>query len=352
MKIHKQLPQLTTTQLEIVNGSLLGDGFLAGGRVNNNRNWIFGKSQSIFDKDGIDKEKYMKWHVKHFGSHAANLNKRDSYKKIKNTPNGIENVKSDIPSKSYAFCTFRHPIWTELSKKWYLRNNDELVIKNNKTVKIIPLDLKLTPLSVCIWFMDDGSLDAKNGNAVFCTHGFTWSECEFLVERLKRDVGINSWVRNDWRGYPMIFVGVSSHKDLIHLIKPHVDWDCFKYKLDDSYSKLPHVGENHSRTKLVEKDILEIIDLRKSGISVKEIAKTFKMTNAAVSMITSGDRWRHLKTDRIEIIRKPRISCDKKKLIVELSATGIMQKDIAEITGVNKTTVSRILGRENDQKIN
>lgn len=73
---------------------------------------------------------------------------------------------------------------------------------------------------------------------MFCTHGFTWDDCEFLVERLKQDVGIKSHVKIHNKKYPIIFVGFESQKDLINLIKPHIEWDCFKHKLDDSYVRL------------------------------------------------------------------------------------------------------------------
>lgn len=189
--------------------------------------------------------------------------------------------------------------------------------------------------------MDDGTLDAKNGNATFCTHGFTWQECEFLVERLKQDVGIDSRVRKDWRGYPMVFVGVKSHKDLINLIRPHVKWDCFKYKLDDNYNKIHQSGENHSQAKLTEEQAKEMIMRRRAGESVVKIAESFNTSKANVSLVTSGSSWKHL-NDGIKVKRKPRVTKEQNQQMVMLLGEGMSQKEIASKLNVNQSTVSRI----------
>lgn len=337
-----QLPPLTDVQLEIVNGSLLGDGSLH--RVNNtNWNWKFTKGQSVRDITGCDKRSYMDWHFRSLSPYSSKLARRTSNNKIVTTSEGVMSIKTGAAcSESYKFTTHCHPYWTDLAKKWYSWQDGKPVKKSNRIVKIVPTDLILTPLSVCVWFMDDGTLDAKNGNATFCTHGFTWEECEFLVQRLKRDVGIESHVRKDWRGYPMIFVGVRSHKDLINLIRPHVGWDCFKYKLDESYDKIHQAGENHSQAKLTEIRAREMISLRHEGKSVAELAEIFKVSKASVSMVTSGKHWHHL-GDRVEITKKPRVTAEQKNRVRELHNQGMMQKEIATQIGINQATVSRIL---------
>lgn len=341
MKKHLEMPELTNFQMEIVNGSLLGDASISGVR-NKNWNWKFTKGQSVSDHIGCDKQTYMNWHMKQLTPYSTKLSKRSVFVKIVNTPNGISNEISLEPYEKYEFTTHCHPCWTKLAKKWYLWENDKPVIKNGRTIKIVPNDLVLTPLTLCVWFMDDGSLDTKNGNATLCTHGFTWEECEFLVKRLNIDLGIVSWVRNESRGYPIIFIGVESFKSVVDLIKPYVAWDCFQYKLDSNYQKIHQSGEYHSQSKITEKDAKSIIGLRKAGISVKDIAKKFNLTSGAISQITSGARWSHL-NETCDIKKKPRVTKEQKQKIINLCH--LEQKDIANLVGVNQSTVSRILNK-------
>lgn len=313
----------TTRQNEILTGALLGDGSLYWSKANPEANSKFTFTQSLRDNEGISKYTYLGW----------------MFNELMPASNSVTNNEIN-----YTLVTYTDKIFSELEKKWYLRDENGFHINNNQgnRTKIVPSDLLLTPLTVCIWFMDDGALDAKNGNATFCTHGFTWEECEFLTERLKIDVNIECHVKKDWRNYPVIFVGVKSQKDLINLIKPHVAWDCFKYKLDDSYDKVHQSGENHSQAKLTDMRAREMITLRKAGKSIAQLAEIFKVSKSNVSLITSGERWTHLR-ESVSVAKKPRVTKNQIEQIVILAKQGRFQKDIANELNVNQSTVSRIL---------
>lgn len=345
MRKHLELPPLNSEQMEILNGSLLGDGcIVCYNKIKiKNRNGYFSKIQSCQDILSNDKKDYLDWHFKKLTPFSSRISLGENKNKILNTKNGIRNIKDKKTNYySYKYTTHAHPNFTDLARKWYLNDGNKFILKNNRRIKIVPKDLRLTSLSTCIWFMDDGTLDAKNGNATFCTHGFTFEECEFLSKRLYEDVGIKGYVRKDWRGYPIIFVGVESYKDLINLIKPHVEWECLKNKLNESYNKIHQIGENHSQSTLNELQVKEIIKLRLNKIPVKEIAKLFNVSEATVSMISSGARWGHLKCALI-VKKKPRVNNENKQKIIELSKLGISQKDIALQLDINQSTVSRIL---------
>jgi DNA-binding NarL/FixJ family response regulator len=340
------LPSLSNIQIEIINGSLLGDGSLSGVR-NKNWNWKFTKGQSQFDTKKISKKSYMDWHFKMLQPYSSKISKGTSKSKIVMKNNLIVNTKTNfIQSYKFSFTTKCNETWTNLSKKWYLWKDGKPFLKNNKIVKIIPKDLVLTPLSVCVWFMDDGYLDSKNGNAKFCTHGFTWEECEFLSKRLKKDLGIESYVKKDSRGYPIIFLGVKSHKKLIEIIEPYVEWDCFKYKIDKSYNKVHQIGQFHSLSKLTENEIKKMIEMRRNGVYIKDIAKKFKISESCVSFNTTGYRWGHLKENFIKVKNKPRVTKEKIERILELNKEGVSQGKIAKLFKLNQSTVSRILKRK------
>ena len=67
-------------------------------------------------------------------------------------------------------------VFKKIHEKWYLGNK-----------KIVPKDLKLTPLTLLIWFLDDGCICFANEKKLyvkFSTDGFTKEEVEFLVALL------------------------------------------------------------------------------------------------------------------------------------------------------------------------
>jgi hypothetical protein len=57
-----------------------------------------------------------------------------------------------------------------------------------------------------------------------------------------------------------------------------------------------NVGEKHGLAKLREYEVLEILSLRKQGLSQREIARRFAVDRSQVSRICQGLRWAHLQT--------------------------------------------------------
>ena len=125
---------MNNLQTEILIGSLLGDGTLRKKNRGFKDNCTFVKNQCKKDKDGNDKIDYMKWHFDSFSPYSSSI--------------GI--VKKRKAQNQYEFRTGANVVFTELEKKWYIPSD-------KKRIKIIPSDVKLTPLSLCVWFMDDGS---------------------------------------------------------------------------------------------------------------------------------------------------------------------------------------------------
>jgi len=50
-------------------------------------------------------------------------------------------------------------------------------------------------------------------------------------------------------------------------------------------------GEKHHNCKLTEKQILEIVELRKNGVSQKEVAKLYGVHKNHITRISCGTRW-------------------------------------------------------------
>jgi transcriptional regulator len=325
--------ELTKQQMEIIEGSLLGDGCIWTNFIT--PNCKFQKMQSQADNEGKDKFQYMNWHVKTMGDFACNIK-----------PSEV--IVDGKCYKRYTFTTHMHSMWNNIEKRWYRTN---LLEQRIKRIKIVPKDLVLTPLSVCVWHMDDGSSYAKDANITLETQGFTEEETLFLIEKLK-DLNIHStlkWAtRKDTLRKPRIYIGRKSYFDFIDMIKPYVEWDCFQYKLDTTtYSKKPHRGETHSRAKLTEKQVIEIIEMANRGVSRKETAKKMGVSPVNISMIVSGRHWGHIKMKRPQVKRINKLTAGQVNQVITLRKEGKLQSEIATILQIDQSTISRVLKRQN-----
>jgi len=323
---------LTQRQLEITNGSLLGDGTIW-------TNFIdplckFQMTQSKLDNGDYDKKSYMLWYISEFIDFGCSIRFKEY------AASGIvKQMYGDKIYQKYIFTTRCHELWNQIEKQWYIPRVHDYWRRR----KIVPVDLKLTPLTLCVWHMDDGSNETQEANITLNTQGFTLFEVDFLIERLKQDLNIKATKKKTKKEDQFrIYVGRNSYFDYIDLIKPHVQWDCFKYKIDDTtYNKVEQVGGNHSQAKLNEVDAQEIFSLREQGWLHREIANKFKVSQANITQILNGKRWAHL-NKCISPRTVKRISKDQKEQITIMLGKGISQKVIADELGVNQSTISRI----------
>ena len=200
-------PNITERQMEIIIGSLLGDGYIVKQQVGNCR---FGKKQRI------DRVEYIQWLHKELMPYSRKVTKEISSRPVRR--NGrIFHEKENGFLESCCLKTCNHPTFNKLRDKWY-----------NKKIKVIPSDIKLTPLSLAVWFCDDGTLNKNEYRAVLCTDSFNTDEIERLRELLfEFDIKCN--IYNSTKR-----LHIERKKDvdnLLDIIKPYITWDCFKYKI-------------------------------------------------------------------------------------------------------------------------
>jgi len=155
---------LTQEQKSIINGSILGDGYLR--IVPGRKNAFLEINHSITEKPYVD------W----------------KYQKLKNL------VKSPPKSRkgngeriAYRFFTQQHPEITEIYQKFYYEKK-----------KIIP-DLKLNPIMMAVWFMDDGSKSYRT--YYLNTQRFDYQSQRKLIQMLKEQYGIDSSLNRDKEYY-------------------------------------------------------------------------------------------------------------------------------------------------------
>ena len=300
-----------------------------------NWNWVIG--QSYLDHAGSSKESYIHFFVNELGGWTRCGKTVMRSKKAERIGEKLVNVKCDpYPTWRYESCN--HPVWTQLGKKWYA---SELV--NGRIKKIIPDEVKLTPLSLAIWYMDDGVNSPKDAQAKLCTNGFTEEEVAFLSEVMNRDLSIKS-VKCRVKKHKEQFVlriNRNHYFEFIEMIQAEAKWDCFKYKLDTSlYTKKENKGVNHGLSKLNDEQARSIYSLRQQGVPRKDVAAMFGVTEACVTQIATGQQWKHL--GHPEVRRQKKLTQENRKLAVELLGKGMKQHEVAKIVGTSQSSISRL----------
>lgn len=181
---------LTEEQKQIVVGCLLGDGTM---RIKTNA--LLEINHSVEQKVLVD---WVYTQLQEFVGTAPKARKGNG-KRI-----------------AYRFTTRSLPVFTTFYQQFFL---------NKK--KIIPTNLMLSPLTLAVWFMDDGN---KSRSSIYLnTQRFSLEEQALLQKLLLEQWGIEATLNKD-KCYWRIRIRVSSIEKFVSLIKPHLLPE-FQYKL-------------------------------------------------------------------------------------------------------------------------
>jgi len=181
---------LMDKQKAIIIGSLLGDGSMRC------------RANALLEVNHSIKQKaYVDW----------------KYKNLRNLVSSPPKARRGEGVRiAYRFTTKSLPVLTRFYRKFY---------KDGK--KIIPDNLKLNPLSLAVWFMDDGS---KSYRAVyFNTQQFDSDSLSKLIKLLKSGFDINARPNKD-KKYYRLRIAVESVVKLRKIINPYL-LPSLKYKL-------------------------------------------------------------------------------------------------------------------------
>ena len=180
---------LTERQKAIIVGCLLGDGAMRC------------KTNALLEiNHSIKQREYVEWKY-----------------------NELKEIVSTKPHKrfgnagriAYRFTTKSLPELTEIYRRFY-----------SGTKKIIPDNLKIHPLSLAVWFMDDG---CKSYRAIYLnTQKFSPIEQADLRSLLKQQFDIKATLNKD-KEYYRLRIAVSSVDKFIEIIKPYL-LPMFRYK--------------------------------------------------------------------------------------------------------------------------
>lgn len=84
--------------------------------------------------------------------------------------------------------------------------------------KVVPKSLRLNPLSLAVWFMDDGS--RSRSSVYFNTQQFSVENQDFLIKRLE-DLGLHGTLNKD-KSYYRIRLSTRCVKHFVDLVKPYI----------------------------------------------------------------------------------------------------------------------------------
>ena len=176
---------LTQTQRSIIIGSLLGDGYL---RI------VPGRSNALFEVNhSFSQKEYVDWKYKELASLCRS---------------GPKMRRGNGGRIAYRFTTRQMPELTRLYELFY---------DNGK--KNIPGNLRLDPMMLAVWFMDDGSKcrawDVYLNTQQFC------SEDQEKCRTMLSHVGIESALNRD-KEYWRVRLKKSSLPKFWETIAPHV----------------------------------------------------------------------------------------------------------------------------------
>lgn len=199
--IHHELRAVpfTPRQRELALGSLLGDAYLRRS----------GNSYSLSFCHGERQLDYLKWKLGEFENFVTTKRfYRRETQFHKNAP-------------SYSFSTINHPELTALHALCYP--------DGRKRLSRAWLE-QLSPLSLAVWYLDDGSLNRRYGTIVLCTNSFSLEEQLLAADVLSARYGIAPKPEPRRNGQYVLRINASQRQRFLELVAPHVP-ACMGYKL-------------------------------------------------------------------------------------------------------------------------
>ena len=185
---------------EIILGSLLGDGSLRIHKPYKNARFSF--------RHSIHQKEYFFWKV-------------SKLKEISGESNVWEQKADGLGGKKIRYQSLALESLTELYRLTH--KNDRIIIKRKWLNK-------LTPISLAVWWLDDGSIIANGRKGVFCTDSFSLKDQKLLAQylyrvwRLKVSIGKIVRERNGERKeYYRLWIRSSEEfKKFLRIILPYI----------------------------------------------------------------------------------------------------------------------------------
>jgi hypothetical protein len=197
--------ELTKQQTDVLIGTILGDGFLQ----------KTGEKNARLRLEHSDKQKsYVLWKGSIFG------------RLFQGKPNYLERIHPKS-KESYKYCRWQSsasPSFGKWRKYFYPEGK-----------KIIPSDLGkflVHPISLAVWYMDDGYFNKIDRNSFIYLGRITLAEAEILQKAIEKNFGIVATVYDKKNKGFALFFGAVETKKLQKLMSPFII-ESLQYKLFD-----------------------------------------------------------------------------------------------------------------------
>ncbi len=194
-------PILTREQKSIIVGKILGDGHL--------ETQTEGKTFRLKVEHSISQKAYVDW----------------TYQMLRNwvkTPPKVRLKKGkNREGVNYYFQTVSTPSFRFFGQVFYSKGDKQIPIIIGKL---------LTPLSLAIWFMDDGSIKSRHHRALILnTHAFSDQSLRRLQKVFEQKYEVRTTLRKQSEG-KQIYILAESVDRFVEIIKPYLLPEMF-YKL-------------------------------------------------------------------------------------------------------------------------
>jgi hypothetical protein len=197
--------ELTKQQIDVLIGTILGDGFLQ----------KTGEKNARLRLEHSDKQKeYCLWKGKIFG------------RLFQGTPSYLERIHPKT-KETYKYCRWQSsasPSFGEWRKYFYPEGK-----------KIIPSDLGdflTNPITLAVWYMDDGYFNTVDRNSFIYLGRVTLAEAEIVQKAIKENFGIEVAVYDKKNKGFALFFNAAETKKFHALIHPFII-ESMHYKLFD-----------------------------------------------------------------------------------------------------------------------
>ncbi|MBI2444101.1 MAG: hypothetical protein HYV42_02585 [Candidatus Magasanikbacteria bacterium] len=181
-------------QKKILIGKILGDGSLVS---------TGGKNYRLQVEQSVKQKNYVDWLASVFGKWLVSAPKF-------------------LPQhNSYRFRTLAHSQLTEFQKIFYRSGR-----------KIVPRSIRRLldhPISLAVWFMDDGARSSSKSSVTFSTHCYTEAENNLLIDCLHSNFKLPANLNWDGKGF-RLYIPVNGIPRFRELVSPYI-LPMMEYKL-------------------------------------------------------------------------------------------------------------------------
>lgn len=138
-----------------------------------------------------------------------------------------------------------HPTIKLERKRWYPDD-----------IKIVPEDVSITPISVLIWYLGDGSIHKVRGHITISSQSFTYDDNVRLSEMLLKSSGTKSSIKLDSKKMPYIYIPRTYAECFFEYIGHKSPVECYDYKFVIPGRQLYRNYQKEAKRRRREKQIL------------------------------------------------------------------------------------------------